>query len=152
MSGKEEWPKRVSKKDLRTEYYRGSGPGGQHRNKSDTCCRITHIPTGIVGKSEEHKSQGQNKKTAWKRLADKLVPMMKMALSNVPKPDVSERVRTYHDKRNSVVDHRVDGRKWRMTDILDGDLDDIIREVSLAKSRELGSGDPEAEEDSGWKS
>lgn len=58
----------LTKKDFRIQYFRGSGAGGQHRNKTDTACRITHIASGSVGECQEHKSQSQNRKTAYKRL------------------------------------------------------------------------------------
>lgn len=61
----------LSKKDFRIEHYRGSGKGGQHRNKTDSACRITHIITGISACSEQERSQFQNKKIAFKRLCDK---------------------------------------------------------------------------------
>lgn len=58
------WPHEVTKKDLKLEPVRGSGPGGQNRNKNYTGMRITHIPTGISARSDEHKSQVQNKLAA----------------------------------------------------------------------------------------
>jgi len=58
------WPYDVTKKDLKISYFRGSGPGGQHRNKKDTACRILHIPTGISVETQEYKSQKQNLKAS----------------------------------------------------------------------------------------
>jgi len=55
-----DWPHDVTKKDLKISYYRGSGPGGQHRNKTDSACRILHLPTGISVESQDSKSQKQN--------------------------------------------------------------------------------------------
>jgi protein subunit release factor A len=57
-------------KDLRWDYYRGSGKGGQKRNKTSNCCRVTHIPSGAVGKSEEGRSQKQNRQKALRRMAE----------------------------------------------------------------------------------
>lgn len=74
------WPDNVTKSDLKIERIRGSGPGGQNRNKRDTAIRITHKPTGLVGYSEDERSQLQNQKKAFKRLADKLVPLMKIEI------------------------------------------------------------------------
>lgn len=71
------WPDTVRKSDLRIDYYRGSGAGGQHRNKTDSACRITHLPTGLVGQSENSKHQRQNRTLAFRRLCAKLVPLMK---------------------------------------------------------------------------
>jgi len=60
----------ITAKDCRWDYYKGSGPGGQKRNKTENCCRCTHIASGAVGKSEEGKSKEQNKKKAFKRMAE----------------------------------------------------------------------------------
>ena len=60
----------VTKKDLRWDYYRGSGKGGQKRNKTENCCRCTHEPSGAVGKSEEGRSKELNKRRAFRRMAD----------------------------------------------------------------------------------
>lgn len=58
----------VTKKDLRIDYYRGTGKGGQKRNKTENCCRITHLESGAVGKSEEGRSKEHNKQTAFIRM------------------------------------------------------------------------------------
>ncbi|MBN1881061.1 MAG: peptide chain release factor-like protein [Deltaproteobacteria bacterium] len=60
----------VTAKDCRWDYYRGSGKGGQHRNKKDTAVRCTHIESGAVGQSEDQRSQAQNKKLAFRRMAE----------------------------------------------------------------------------------
>jgi len=58
----------LTKKDFRIDFYRGSGKGGQHRNKTSSACRITHIATGLSSTSEDERSQHQNKKLAFNRL------------------------------------------------------------------------------------
>lgn len=60
----------VSKKDCRFDFYRGSGAGGQKRNKTSNCCRCTHIASGAVGKSEEGRSKDLNTKKAFRRMYD----------------------------------------------------------------------------------
>lgn len=60
----------INRKDVRWDYYRGSGKGGQKRNKTSNCCRCTHEPSGAVGKSEEGRSQGQNRQRAFRRMAE----------------------------------------------------------------------------------
>lgn len=128
------WPETVCKEDLEISYYRGSGPGGQHRNKTDSACRMKHTPTGTVTKAEEHKKQGQNKKAAWKRMTDILVPLMRAAASTQIEPSTSsERVRTYHEPNQRVKDHR-SGKTYRYKDILDGKLDEVINDVATAKA------------------
>jgi len=125
------WPHDVRKSDLRIDYYRGSGKGGQNRNKRDTACRITHIPTGKASSAEEYNSQAQNRAAAFSRLAGQLLPLMK---PSVPEPERSEEViRTYHEKRHEVKDHRVSDKTWNYSKVLDGDLGDVIREVKLAE-------------------
>ena len=59
----------LTRKDFRWDYYRGSGKGGQKKNKTSNCCRCTHPPSGAVGKSEEGRSQSQNRKRAFERMA-----------------------------------------------------------------------------------
>ena len=60
----------VTKKDLRIDYYKGEGKGGQKKNKTENCCRITHLASGAVGKSEEGRSKEYNKKNAFKRMIE----------------------------------------------------------------------------------
>lgn len=123
------WPENVRKTDLRIDYYRGSGKGGQNRNKRDTACRITHIPTGEVATAEEHKTQGQNRKAAFKRLSAKLVPMMVAALKPKDGPERFQKteVRVYKQPRHTVKDKRLPDATFRYEDVLDGSLDAIHR-------------------------
>jgi len=123
------WPKTVRKEDLEITYYRGSGPGGQHRNKTDSACRIKHKPTGITTQSEEHKSQLQNKKAAFKRLADQLVPLMKKAHQIEIIRSETDRIRTYHEPRQQVKDHRTN-KTYNYDKVLNGnDLQDVIKDL-----------------------
>ncbi len=132
------WPENVSKKDLRIEYFRGSGKGGQNRNKRDTACRITHKETGLKATAEEHKSQPQNRKAAFRRLTDQLIPLMKEAARS-PRPTAStERIRTYHEPRQQVKDHRVKDRVWSYQDVLEGHgLEEIMDAVGHTRTKEV---------------
>ena len=67
----------MNEKDLRIDYYRGSGPGGQHRNTSETGVRITHLPTGIVATATESRSRHMNLQRAMLRLEEKLAARLK---------------------------------------------------------------------------
>lgn len=127
------WPNDVRKKDLRIDYYRGSGKGGQHRNKTDSACRITHIPTGVVAQSEDQRSQHQNRITAFKRLAVKLIPLMRGVEKRAAGLPVS-RIRTYNEIRKTVKDDRVPGKTWSYNEVVDGDgIGDIIKTISGRK-------------------
>lgn len=107
------WPFQVTKCDLEITYYRSSGAGGQHRNKVSTACRIKHIPTGITTTAEDSKSQNQNKKSAFKKLVDILVPIMRKECSTESRAEVPiDRVRTYKESTDLVIDERLPGCKF----------------------------------------
>ena len=123
------WPQTVRKDDFVIVFYRGSGPGGQHRNKTDSACRMKHVPTGTVTQSEEHKKQGQNKKAAFKRMTDILVPLMKEANQPEREPPVTDRIRTYHQPRQTVKDHR-SGKTYSYKDVVEGHgLEKILEDL-----------------------
>jgi protein subunit release factor A len=94
----------ITKRGLRIDTYRGSGAGGQHRNKTDSCVRITHIDTGITGQCCDSRSQSENKKIAFERLCQKLVPILVNETENVVRS--TEVVRTYNERQDRVRDHR----------------------------------------------
>lgn len=119
------WPQTVRKTDLKIDFFRAGGPGGQNQNKRDSACRITHIPTGLSAESRVHKQQAKNKEAAFRKLADKLVPLMKAAV-NQPQDinRVTEVIRTYHEKRGTVKDHR-NGKTHPYSKVLNGDIDPL---------------------------
>ena len=126
----------ASRKDFRVEYFRGSGPGGQHRNKKDTACRITHIETGLVAESQRHKSQDRNKKEAFRKLAEKLLERVKE--SETPeRQKIAQVIRTYHYPRAIAKDHRT-GVTLPLKKVLDGDIDDFIEAMLLEADEHLG--------------
>lgn len=115
-----------TKKDFRVDYYRGSGPGGQHRNKRDTACRITHIESGLTASAEDSKSQSANKKNAFRKLVKLLVAHYS------PKPEKARVVgaqknsRTYNECTDRVKDHVTgDEFSYRQT-VGKGDITDIV--------------------------
>lgn len=129
------WPQSVDRSQLRVEYFRGPGPGGQKRNKTSNACRITHEPTGLVGKATESTRQSMNRRVAFKRLCQKLLPIMVAAATEEAFPEAARpqgRVRSYHEPRGTVKDHRT-GRTYNYSAVLDGGLDeildDLVREV-----------------------
>lgn len=130
------WPKNVRKTDLRIEFYRGSGAGGQHRNKTDSACRITHKPTKISAQAEDERSQHRNRTIAFRRLANKLIPLMRDAAQPPRPPLPTERVRTYHQPRNAVKDERIKGRVWSYNDVMEGrGLEEIIDELHSRRGK-----------------
>lgn len=115
------------KKDFRIETFRGHGAGGQHRNKTDSCVRITHIETGLSAIGTEHKEQSRNKKLAFERLGKRIEEHYKKEFSR-PKERKTEVIRSYNEKRNDIVDHRT-GKKYNFKKVLLNDgLDEIIQE------------------------
>ena len=125
----------IDPKDIRVDIFRSSGPGGQSVNTTDSAVRITHIPTGIVVSCQDEKSQHKNKAKAMKvlraRLKDKLSKEQEDQISmerksQVGSGDRSERIRTYNFPQGRVTDHRIGLTLYKLEDILQGNLDDII--------------------------
>lgn len=134
----------IKPEDLKIETMRAGGAGGQHVNTTDSAVRITHIPTGIVVQCQDERSQLQNKLKAMQilraRLKDYYDRLEKEKIAKERKEQVgtgerSEKIRTYNFPQNRVTDHRVNYTSYRINDILDGDLDEII-EVLIAKENE----------------
>lgn len=128
---------KIDKSEIEIDIYRASGPGGQHRNKVETAVRIKHLPTGITVRSEDSRSQGENKETALAQLKNRLAYLaeteQKKKIEDIAgeKSDVSfgHQIRTYvMHSRNVVTDERT-GKEYRpVEDILDGDLDSLIND------------------------
>ena len=116
--------KSMTAKDFRLEWYSGQGAGGQHRNKHQNCCRITHIETGLTAIGTSHSSRPANQKDAFTRLAYMLVAHYKEL--EAPTRDISnETVRTYHTVRNVVKDHA--SGHTQMYSEVENSLDEMIR-------------------------
>lgn len=116
---------------------RGSGAGGQNRNKRDTACRITHIPTGLAVRAEEERSQAQNRALAFKKLCEKLVPLMKSANQNADHVKNDEVVRTYNEHRGQVKDVRLEDT-FNYNKVLDGTgLEEIVKALMESNYVEL---------------
>jgi peptide chain release factor 1 len=125
----------VSPDELRIDVFRSSGPGGQHVNTTDSAVRITHLPTGIVVTCQDEKSQHKNKAKAMRvlraRLKEKMETEKEQEISlerkkQVGTGDRSERIRTYNFPQGRVTDHRIGLTLYRLQDILNGELDDIV--------------------------
>jgi peptide chain release factor 1 len=128
----------IRPEDIRVDVFRSSGPGGQSVNTTDSAVRITHVPSGLVVICQDEKSQLKNKLKALKvlraRLMDKASEEQRQKISDerreqVGSGDRSERIRTYNFPQSRVTDHRVGLTLYRLSEILDGDLSDIIFQV-----------------------
>lgn len=125
----------VNPDDLRIDTYRSSGAGGQHVNKTSSAIRITHIPTGIVVECQDERSQYKNKDRAMKILRSRLFDMAQSARDEkiaaqrrlqVGTGDRSERIRTYNFPQGRVTDHRIGLTLYKIDEILNGRLDELI--------------------------
>ena len=131
-------------KDIRIDTYAASGPGGQHVNKTESAIRITHFPTGIVVTCQDEKSQHKNKEKALKVLKARLYEHEKHKReesiaqnrrAQVGSGERSEKIRTYNFPQNRVTDHRVSERNFNIGFIIDGDLDDLVADLSESHVR-----------------
>lgn len=130
----------IKEEDLEIETFRSSGPGGQHMQKNETAVRIRHIPTGIVVVCQDERSQSQNKERALRTLRAHLLEMKRrqqeeelaaQRRAQIGTGARSEKIRTYNFIQNRVTDHRIGLTIYRLDDILDGDLDEIIDALAL---------------------
>jgi len=135
----EEVDVKIEEKDLRIDVFRASGPGGQSVNTTDSAVRITHIPTGVVVSQQDEKSQHKNKAKALKilrsRILDKEIQTnnqerAKNRKSQVGTGDRSERIRTYNFPQGRVSDHRINLTLYNLSEILEGNLNDLIIPLS----------------------
>ena len=137
--------------DLRVDVFRSSGPGGQSVNTTDSAVRITHLPTDVVVTCQDEKSQHKNKARAMKVLRSRLLDLRIAAQeaeraaerrSQIGSGDRSAKVRTYNFPQNRVTDHRIGLSLYRLGEVMDGDLDEIVSALRLARDRERLSAAP----------
>lgn len=142
----------INPSDLRIDFYRSSGAGGQHVNTTDSAVRITHIPSGIVVTCQDERSQGKNKTKAMKALQARLLEaererheaeMSAQRKSQIGTGDRAEKIRTYNYPQNRVTDHRIELTLKKLDIIVqEGDLDDLVApllEWDSARRREQGT-------------
>ncbi|MDQ6985881.1 MAG: peptide chain release factor 1 [Candidatus Dojkabacteria bacterium] len=129
----------IKEDDLRIDVFRSSGPGGQSVNTTDSAVRITHIPTGIVISSQNGKSQHKNKDMAMSILASKLQEIEDQKRESEEKDlrtemlqdgDRSAKIRTYNFQQSRVTDHRIKESWFNIDEIMNGEIDDIVKTVS----------------------
>ena len=135
----------VKSEDIRIDTYRASGHGGQYINRTDSAVRITHLPTGLVVTCQDEKSQLKNKEKAMKVLKARLYDLYRTQQdaeyamkrrSQVGSGERNERIRTYNFREGRVTDHRVGLTLYRLDDIMDGDLDEIIDALAMQEQTE----------------
>ena len=135
----------IDPKDLKTDTFRSSGAGGQHINKTSSAIRITHLPTGTVVECQDERSQYKNKDKALKVLKSRLLKekqdkqaseIAANRKSQVGTGDRSERIRTYNYPQGRLTDHRIGLTLYKLEDILNGNLDEVIDALVTADRAE----------------
>ena len=131
--------------DLRIDTFRASGAGGQHINKTDSAVRVTHVPTGIVVECQDDRSQHKNKAQALSILAARIkdVQIREQQATEaatrklmVGSGDRSERIRTYNFPQGRVSDHRINLTLYKLPQIMEGDLDELLGALSAEHQTE----------------
>lgn len=136
-------------KELKVDVFRSSGPGGQSVNTTDSAVRVTHLPTGLVVQCQDQKSQLQNKLRALEVLRARLLDRMlaeqeaeraRERRAMVGTGDRSAKIRTYNFPQNRVTDHRINLTVHQLEDVLEGELEEIIDALALARRGEHAVG------------
>ncbi|MCC7262740.1 MAG: peptide chain release factor 1 [Candidatus Latescibacteria bacterium] len=131
----------IDPEDLQIDVYRSGGPGGQSVNTTDSAVRITHLPTGIVVSCQDEKSQLKNKNKALKvlraRLLDRYQSEQDKKISEARRQQIgsgdrSAKIRTYNFPQGRFTDHRIGLTLYRLEEVLDGDLEEVVQQLTLA--------------------
>ncbi|OPZ19904.1 MAG: Peptide chain release factor 1 [Firmicutes bacterium ADurb.BinA205] len=131
----------INPTDLKIDYFRASGAGGQHINKTESAVRITYLPTNVVVECQDERSQHKNKDKAMKILRSRIYEAMQQEQndkiaserrSQVGTGDRSERIRTYNYPQGRLTDHRIGLTIYRLEDILNGNLDEVFDSLATA--------------------
>ncbi len=136
----------INPKDLRIDTFRASGPGGQYVNVTDSAVRITHIPTGIVVSCQDERSQLKNRQKAMRILKARLLDikrrqqekeMAEVRKKSIGSGDRSEKIRTYNFVEKRVTDHRIGLTLYKLDQILEGELDELIDALIIEDRRRI---------------
>jgi len=137
----EEVDVQIVESELKVDTYRSSGAGGQHVNKTESAIRITHLPTGLVVTCQDETSQHKNRDKAMKVLRSRLYELEQKKLhkeraeerkSMVSTGDRSAKIRTYNFPQGRVTDHRINLTLYRLNNIIEGDLAELIEAMKIA--------------------
>jgi peptide chain release factor 1 len=133
----------IDEKEIQVDVFRSSGPGGQSVNTTDSAVRVTHLPTGIVVQCQDERSQLKNKVKALKVLRARILDMerqkqeeelAKTRRDMVSTGDRSAKIRTYNFPQGRVTDHRIGLTLYNLGEIMNGDLDALIRALQVAET------------------
>ena len=131
----------IDEKDLKIDTYRSSGAGGQHVNKTESCIRMTHLPTGIVVTCQDERSQIKNREKAMKVMKSRLYDYYNTRYQSeyaanrkslVGTGDRSERIRTYNFPQGRITDHRIGYTVYTLEEFLEGDIGGLIEALAIA--------------------
>ncbi len=140
----------IDEKDLLIETCRSSGAGGQHINKTESCIRMVHLPTGIVVNCQDERSQIKNREKAMKVMKSRLYDYYSTKYkseyaenrkSQIGTGDRSERIRTYNFPQGRVTDHRIGLTLYSLEDFLAGDIDEMLDALAIADREKKLSGE-----------
>jgi peptide chain release factor 1 len=132
--------------ELRIDTYRASGAGGQHINKTDSAVRVTHLPTGITAECQDGRSQHSNKAKALQVLTARLREKDRSERAAaeaatrkglIGSGDRSDRIRTYNFPQGRLTDHRINLTLYKVLQVMEGDLDEVIHALQVARGTEL---------------
>ena len=135
----------INPNDLKIDIYRSGGAGGQNVNKVETAVRITHLPSNIVVQCQDERSQLKNRQKAMKVLKARLYDLelrkqneeiSAQRKSMVRSGDRSDKIRTYNFPQNRVTDHRIGLTLYNLSEIIEGNLDNLIEQLKLADRAE----------------
>ncbi len=131
----------INPTDLKIDYFRASGAGGQHINKTESAVRITYLPTNVVVECQDERSQHKNKDKAMKILRSRIYEAMQREQeaqiaserrTQVGTGDRSERIRTYNYPQGRLTDHRIGLTLYKLDDVLNGNLDEVFDALATA--------------------
>ena len=132
--------------DLRIDTFRASGAGGQHINKTDSAVRVVHLPTGIVAECQDGRSQHSNKAKALqvlqariqeKERSERAAKEAALRKGLIGSGDRSDRIRTYNFPQGRLTDHRINLTLYKLLNIMEGDLGDVLQALQHAREAEL---------------